>query len=72
MRFWTFLGLAFVGLVISAHARLNAIVLGQPVSIPWIAIIAAFVALVLAVLVLVLLRSLVRDGLRLRPHPRTA
>ena len=68
MRFWTFLGLAFVGLIISAHERLTAVILGQPVSIPWIGIIAALVALVLAVLVLLLLRSLLRDGLRLRPR----
>ena len=72
MRFWTFLLLAFLGLVISAHERLNAVILGRPVSVPWIGLIAVLVALVLAVMVLFLLRSLVRDGLRLRPHPRIA
>jgi hypothetical protein len=61
--------LAFLGLVISVHERLNAVVLGRPVSIPWLDLIAAAVVLALAAVVLVLLRLLIRDGLGLRPRP---
>jgi ABC-type Mn2+/Zn2+ transport system permease subunit len=63
--------LVFLGLVVSARARLNAVLFGQPVSIPWIGVIAVVVALVLAVAVLVLARNLMQDGLGLRPRPRT-
>jgi hypothetical protein len=59
--------LAFSGLFISARIRLNAVILGQPVSIPWLGVIAAVILFLLAALVLVLLRLLLRDGLRLRP-----
>lgn len=61
--------LAFLGLVVSARARLNAVIFGHPVSVPWLGLIAAIIVLLLAVLVLVLLHLLVvRDGLRLRPR----
>lgn len=58
----------FVGLVVSAKARLNAVALGQPVSMPWLGLIAAVVVLLLAAVVLVLVYLLVRDGPRLRPR----
>ena len=54
--------LAFLGLLVSAQARLNATVLGSPVSIPVLGIVALAVVLVLAVAVLWLLRSVARDG----------
>lgn len=56
-------------LVVSARTRLNAVVLGQPVSVPVLWLIAAAVVFALAVAVLWLLRGAVRDGgwLRLRP-----
>ena len=60
--------LAFVGLVVSAQARLNATVAGMPVSIPVIGIVALAVVLALAGGVLLLVRAGRRDGwLRLRP-----
>jgi len=56
------------GLILSARTRVNAIVLGQPVSVPVLGLVFAALVLLLAALVLVLLRLLVRDGLRLRPR----
>ena len=61
--------LAFLGLIVSAHERLNAVLLGRPVSIPWIGIIAAIVSLCLAAMVLLLIRHIVRE---MRPRLRTA
>jgi hypothetical protein len=59
--------LAFAGLLASAQARLNAVILGQPVSVPVLGIVALAVVLPLAA-VLYLLRSIARDvGLLLRP-----
>ncbi len=62
--------LAFAGLLASAQARLNAVVLGQPVSVPVLGIVALAVVLLLAAAVLYLLQSAFRDGgfLRLRPR----
>ena len=58
--------LAALGLT---QAKLNAVVLGQPISVPYLGIIAAVVALVLTALVLYLVRSILRDGgLLLRPR----
>ena len=57
--------LAALGLT---QAKLNAVVLGQPVSVPVLGIIAVIVALLLAAAVLYLLRGLIRDGLNLRPR----
>ena len=59
--------LVVVGLVASAHARLTAVLAGQPVSVPVLLIVAVVVVLALAALVLYLARTLLRDGLRLRP-----
>jgi hypothetical protein len=60
--------LILLGLVVSARIRLNAVVLGQPVSVPVLWLVFAAVVLALAALVLVLARLLLRDGLRLRPR----
>jgi len=64
------LAIVLTVLVVSARTRLNAVILGQPVSMPVLWLIAAAVALTLAALVLWLLRSAVRDGgfLFLRPR----
>ena len=62
------LAAALLGLIALAKAKLNATVVGLPVSIPVLGLIAVIVALVLAAAVLYLLRSLVRDGLNLRPR----
>jgi hypothetical protein len=58
------LALALLGLIVSARTRLSAVVLGQPVSMPVLWLIAAIMVLALFVAVLVLVRLLVRD---LRP-----
>jgi hypothetical protein len=55
-------------LIVSARTGLNATVLGQPVSMPVLWLVFAAVVLLLAAAVLVLLRLLIRDGLRLRPR----
>jgi hypothetical protein len=52
------LALVLLGLVVSARTRLNAVVLGQPVSVPVLWLVAAAVVLALAAVVLVLLRML--------------
>ncbi len=60
--------LALLGLAVSARTRLTGTVLGQPLSIPVLWLIAAGVVLALAAAVLCVLRVLARDGgLRLRP-----
>ena len=46
----------------SAQARLNAVILGQPVSVPVLGLVALAVVLALATAVLWLLRSAFRDG----------
>ena len=56
-----------LGLIVSARTRLAGTVLGQPISVPALWLAFAAVVLLLAALVLVLLRLLIRDGLRLRP-----
>ena len=63
--------LAFVALVTSAWTRINAVVLGRPVSVPVIGVIALVVVLTLTVAVLLLLRSVMRAGFRSSPYPRT-
>lgn len=57
-------------LLMSARTRLNAVVLGQPVSVPVLWLVAAAILLLLAVAVLWLLHSIARDGGFRRP-PRT-
>jgi hypothetical protein len=63
--------LAFLALLVSARTRVTGVILGQPVSVPVLGLVFLAVALAFAVVVLVLLRLLVRDGLRLRPRPVT-
>lgn len=61
--------LAFVGLIVSAQTKLHAVLLGQPISVPVLWLIAAAIVLLLAAFVLYLLRSILRDGgLLLRPR----
>ena len=60
--------LVFIGLLVSARTRLNAVILGQPVSIPVLWLVAAAVLLALTGCVLLLIRNGARNGwLRLRP-----
>jgi hypothetical protein len=59
-----------VVVIVSAYARINAVLLGQPVSVPVIGLVAVAVVLMLAALVLVLIRSIVRDRAFLYLRPR--
>ena len=64
--------LAIVGLIVSARTRLDAVILGRPLSVPWLGIVAAVVILGLVALILHIVRVLVEDGaLRLRPRVAT-
>jgi hypothetical protein len=63
--------LVVVSLIVSGCTRLNAVILGKPVSVSPLLLIAAAVLLTLAVALLWILRALLRDGLRLSPYPRT-
>ena len=60
------LALAFLGLVVAARTRLTMTVLGSPVSVPVLWLVAAILMLALAALALWLARLLLRDGLLLR------
>jgi hypothetical protein len=53
--------LVIIGLIISAHARLNAVIFGQPVSVPALWLVAVAVVLTLAGFVLVMVRLILRD-----------
>jgi TRAP-type C4-dicarboxylate transport system permease small subunit len=61
------LAIAFLGLVVSASTRLTATLYGVPVSVPALWLVALAVVLALAVMLLALLRSVVRDW----PRPVT-
>jgi hypothetical protein len=61
------LALIVAALVASARVRLTAVVLGQPVTCPLLWLVFAAAVLGLAAVVLVLLRLVLSDGLRLRP-----
>lgn len=63
--------LIVVSLIASTWTRINAVILGRPVSVPVIGVIALVVVLALVVAVLWLLRSVMRPGFRSSPHPRT-
>ena len=60
-----------VGLIISACTKLNAVILGQPVSVSGLDLIALAVVLALIAGILWLVRAIIRDGLRLRIQPAT-
>lgn len=62
--------IAVLVLAVAARTRLTGTVLGQPVSVPVLWVIAAAVTLALLGAVLLVLRGLVNDGLLL--HPATA
>ena len=62
---------ALFALIASTWTRINAVILGRPVSVPVIGVIALLMALALVVAALWLLRSVMRPGFRSSPHPRT-
>ena len=62
--------IAVLTLIAAARTRLTATLCGAPVSIPVLWLVALAVALVLAAIVLVLIRSIVRDRAFLYQRPR--
>ena len=60
----TWLAVTVAGLIVSAHTTVQLPVLGPT---PVLAVVVLTVTLTLAVAVLWLVRTIVRDGLRLRP-----
>lgn len=63
--------LIVASVIASACTKLNAVILGRPVSVSPLLLIAALLMLTLVVAALWLARSILRDGLRLSPYPRT-
>ena len=60
--------IAVLGVAVSARTRLTAVVAGQAYSVPVITVVAVVVVLLRVAVVLLVARSVVRDGgLRLRP-----
>jgi hypothetical protein len=59
--------LALIGLVVSARVRLGVVIFGRPVSVPLLGLVLVVLVLVLTAIVLALARSLIREGLCLRP-----
>lgn len=59
-------------LIVSARTRLNAVILGQPVSVPWLGVVAVALVLVIAALVLYLIRGIVRDWPARAPRVATS
>ena len=56
-------------LLVAANTRLNAVVAGQPVSVPALWLIALAVLIALALAMLLVFRTIMRDGgLFLRPR----
>ena len=60
-----------VCVVASAYTRLNAVILGRPVTVPVLMLVFAALILALAVALLAIVRVILRDGLRLYPGTRT-
>lgn len=54
-------GLVAVVLVVSARTRLTGSLLGQPLNVPVLWLVAAALVLVIVALILCLVRSIVRD-----------
>ena len=63
------IGATFLVLLVAAHTRSMAMLFGQSVSVPVLGILAVSVFLFAFAAVLVLLRQIIREGLRLRPVP---
>jgi hypothetical protein len=63
--------LVVISLIASGCTKLNAVILGRPVSVPLLLLVAVAMLLVLLGAVLLLLRSVLRAGFRSSPYPRT-
>ena len=59
--------LVVLGVLVSGVTKLHAVILGRPVSVPLLLLIAIALILALAIGLLWILRTLIRDSLRLRP-----
>ena len=62
----TSLLVVFLGLIASVRVHLSAVILGRPVSVPVLGVIAVVVVLALVALIAVAARLLVRDWRRTR------
>jgi hypothetical protein len=62
---------AFVGLFVSARIQIRGVLFGQPVSVPLLGLVGAVLVLAIIAVILWLLRSIVREGLRLKPRAAT-
>lgn len=60
--------LTLLALVVSARIRLSGVIFGQSVSVPLLGLIGTVMVLALVAVILWLVRSILRDGLRLRPR----
>ena len=63
--------LVVAGVIASAFTRLNAVILGRPVTVPLLLLVFAVVLLALAVVLAAIVRVILRDGLRFYPGTRT-
>ena len=54
--------LVVLGVIASAFTKLNAVILGRPVTIPVLMLVFAVVILALAVVLAAIVRGIVRDG----------
>lgn len=68
MSFPTAFMLMLAGLIVSARTRLNAVIFGQPVSVPWLGVLFAVLILVLLAVILHLIKVL-REEFRRAPLP---
>jgi hypothetical protein len=59
--------LAIIGLIVSANTKMHAVIAGMPVTVPVLWLLAAAMVLGLTAAVLFLIRTILRDGLRVRP-----
>ena len=59
--------LVVVSLIVSARTQLHAVIFGQPVSMSGLDLIALAVVLTLVAVILWIIRTILRDGLQLRP-----
>jgi hypothetical protein len=57
--------------IVSGYTKLNAVILGRPVQVSPLLLVAAVVILALVVAALWILRTLIREGLRSSPYLRT-
>jgi hypothetical protein len=58
--------LVVLSVIASAYTKLNGVILGRPVSVPLLMLVAAVVVLALAVVLAAIIRVILRD----RPRPR--